>query len=102
MRALQWRPPFLFVCNSNLARQSLSETRADNGLLACSVRLRFGDRCVLDKRPPVVATIGKRDSFWCSYLHKQYEDKGIVKRLIEASADVELGNLTLSQPRGGH
>ena len=35
-------------------------------------------------------SVAERDAFWCGYLHLSYKDNGIVKRLIDASRDIDL------------
>jgi hypothetical protein len=95
MRALPWRTPDSFSSSTRkLARQALSKNawQAMDSLLAVSAYASEIDAYwtsdLLSSLP-----MRKRDRFWCGYLHKQFEDGGIVKRLIEASADIELRKL---------
>lgn len=95
MRALPWRTPDSFSqATRSLAREALTKDgwQTMDSLIAVSAYASALDAYwtshLLASLP-----IAKRDSFWCGYLHKQYDDNGIIKRLIEASADIELGKL---------
>lgn len=95
MRALPWRMPSSFSSSTgSLARQALSKDAwpTMDSLLAVSAYASAMDAYWTSDLLTSLS-IERRDSFWCGYLHKQYEDNGIVKHLIEASADIELAKL---------
>jgi hypothetical protein len=95
MRALPWRMPESFSNSTcSLAKQALSKDAFPtmDSLLAVSAYASAMD-AYWTSRLLTSLPINKRDRFWCGYLHKQYEDNGIVKHIIEASVDIELRKL---------
>ena len=92
MRALSWRTPDSFSHRTgSLTREALANQGWEtmDSLLAVSAHPSkldaYWTSALLASLP--VAT---RDSVWCGYLHKRYEENGIVKRLTEATADIDL------------
>ena len=92
MRALPWRTPDSFSYRTGgLAREALANEGWEtmDSLLAVSAHPSkldaYWTSTLLASLP-----MATRDSVWCGYLHKRYEENGIVKRLIEAVADMDL------------
>jgi hypothetical protein len=95
IRALPWRTPATFTgVTRTIARQGLAKNGIEtmDSLLAVSVQPSAIDsywvHSLLASRP-----IARRDAFWCPYLHDRFEKNGIVKRLIQATADVDVRKL---------
>ncbi|MBN2285729.1 MAG: hypothetical protein JXI43_04735 [Tissierellales bacterium] len=96
MHALPWRTPDSFSRSTcRLVEESLSKNewkRTMNSLLSVSAYSSEIDACWLSYLLSTLP-ISSRDSFWCSYLHQNYEENGIVKRLIEATKDFDIARL---------
>jgi len=104
MRALAWRTPDSFSSSTGkLARESLSKDawQAMDSLLSISAHVSAIDAYWTSELLSSLTT-GTRDGFWCAYLHKQYEDKGIVNASSKQALTSNSENLRLTPPRGGH
>lgn len=77
-----------------LSNESISEDATDS-ILAASWRPSsldvFWFHSVLIQLP-----IAKRDSYWCWYLHRSYENDGPVRRLIDAAVEAPVDQVKLS------
>lgn len=96
VRALPWRTPASFSYSTEeMIRHSLTgktpwETM--DALLAVATQDSNIDATWLDWLLKSIE-LAKRDSFWCAYLNDRYEHDGIVKRLIDAAANLELSEV---------
>src|SRR6185369_14936765 len=87
IRALPWRTPASFTPSTgDLAREAFAKDGWEpmDTLLAVSAHPSALDACWLSD---FLASfqIARRDAVWCGYLHKRYEENGIVKRIIDAT-----------------
>jgi hypothetical protein len=95
IRALPWRTAVTFTgVTRTIAREGLAKNGIEtmDSLLAVSVQPSAIDsywvHSLLASRP-----IARRDAGWCPYLHDSFEKNGMVNRLIQAAAGVELCKL---------
>ncbi|PZN75205.1 MAG: hypothetical protein DM484_19375, partial [Candidatus Methylumidiphilus alinenensis] len=96
IRALPWRSPYSFFnATADLVRKALFEHDAwltmDSLLGICAYPSAIDAFWLSDFL--ISLSIAGRDGFWCGYLHKRYEENGIVNRLIDATTDIELRKL---------
>lgn len=61
--------------------------------LAVALYSSLMDAYWLDKKLASIV-MAKRDSFWCWYLHKSYEMKGNVQKLIQAAFEVKVDSIS--------
>ena len=99
MRALPWRTPDTFTDSTrDLAREGLANDAVVtmDSIIAVSAQPSKIDAywiCGL----LASLQIAKRDAFWCEYLQDRFEQNETVKRLIEASRDIDLKKLDLDK-----
>ena len=95
IRAIPWRTSDTFTnATRALAREALAKDglATMDSLIAVSAQpSKIDSFWICDLLTSLL--ISKRDAFWCGYLHDRFEKNGVVKRLIEASADIDLQKL---------
>jgi hypothetical protein len=95
MRAIPWRTSDTFTGSTRaLAKEALAKDgwATMDSLVAVSAQPSKIDAFwICDLLESL--HIAKRDAFWCGYLHDRFEKDGVVKRLIEATADIDLRKL---------
>ena len=92
IRALPWRTPDSFSRSTgNLAREALMDEgwdTMDSLFSVCASKSALDAYWISDLLASV--STARRDGFWCDYLHNRYEENGIVRRLIDATRDIDL------------
>jgi hypothetical protein len=97
IRAFPWRPPYTFTDSTrDIARQGLEKDAevTMNSIVAVSAQPSRIDAYWVSGLLASLQ-IAKRDAFWSGYLQDRFEQDGTVKRLIEASRDIDLKKLDL-------
>lgn len=96
VQALPWRLPDTFSRATNrIVREALAnpqQLETTDALLSIATQPSVIDAHWVSSLLRTLS-LAKRDAFWCSYLNDRFEQEGIVKRLIDATKDIELSRL---------
>lgn len=92
-----WRDPSSFTSASEgnlkeaLGMRGLAQIAADALLSLCSQSSLIDANWLhtfLASQPMAI-----RDAFWCGYLHRSFEERGVVRRLIDAALELPIAGL---------
>lgn len=94
---IPWRNPDTFSASTaNLMQEGLSDAGMSFGTMDSALSLAwqrsFVDAFWLDgvlRHNPMA----RRDAYWCTYLHMDYESSGVARRLIDATIELPLDRM---------